>query len=333
MDWKSFSFRSSQVSNDWRAITGRNKIIEGADRVHREACKWQPTTPLLVASPGSLNFYSVIDVSAFSEAAFSSAKNKNAWAAVATLFVSAILFIDGKYGQSLPLAIAWLYLSAQYFFVTRKIEELSKEAKYFSWVFFNFRGYFFAAAGFCLFIGTAQWGLTWLYGGVDSTILHWGMVYRNWNDGEYWRALYGWIFHSGFVHWAINSVLLILSFPLVAATSKRKSILSLISGNIIGCIAAVLVANYFNPSHSSGYVGMSAGVLAVLGCGIGLSTKRHLPLGVFILFIGFSAICVGSGFFLGMSMPSNSAHVAGLTSGFLLGMFPTWRKKSGNRKR
>lgn len=171
-----------------------------------------------------------------------------------------------------------------------------------------------------------------LFGGstLDTNVLiRWGGAYVPYiEEGQYWRLFTAMFLHAGIRHLLNNMILLyVLGIALEPQLGRIKyTILYLVCG-LIGNI--VSYEYYLSQGNDTVSIGASGAIYAVMGALIwvvirnkgrvaGYSIQQMLLLLAFSLYFGFTSAGV-----------ANSAHLAGLVSGFLMAIL-LYRKK-GNQ--
>ncbi len=135
---------------------------------------------------------------------------------------------------------------------------------------------------------------------------------------EPWRLVTNAYLHGGFFHLLMNSVGLYFIGPYLEREigSLRFLLLYLVTA-ICGSTAAIILGDAF-----SNLVGGSGALFGMLGCIVALSMRRGRNLLDFLNNPGSRRILllIGANLFIGWAIPqiSNSAHIGGLISGFVL---------------
>lgn len=163
----------------------------------------------------------------------------------------------------------------------------------------------------------------WMTGAVwdDQKLVGMGAIVPYvWSEGQYWRLLAAMFLHAGVLHWAANSWALYQLGALYEAMfgSARFGIVYFVSG-LTASIASSL-------SVRGASVGASGAVLGILGAFIFSIRRspqwRHEPWTKSL--ISQLLFWAGLNLVLGFSVEfiDNTAHIAGLTTGLLLGFIP-----------
>jgi rhomboid protease GluP len=174
-----------------------------------------------------------------------------------------------------------------------------------------------------LIIITAVMGYEWFIGAFqnDAILVQLGAIIPElWQRHEYWRLLTAMFLHANLLHWAANSWALFQLGSLyeVMFGSARFAAFYFITG------ICASIASSLNPNHFS--VGASGAILGILG-GFIFSIRRspqwrHEPWtrGLMQQLVFWALLNVGLGFTI--KQIDNTAHIAGLISGLLLGLIP-----------
>lgn len=174
-----------------------------------------------------------------------------------------------------------------------------------------------------LIIITIVFGVEWMKGAPDNedVLITMGAIMPGMmHAGEYWRALTGMFLHANLLHWAANSWALFQLGSLyeVMFGSRRFAAIYFTTG-IIASIASSMVST--GPA-----VGASGAILGILGAFF-FSIKRSPVwrherwtkslLNQLLFWAGLNLV-------LGFEVKNidNTAHIAGLLSGVLLGFIP-----------
>ncbi len=143
-----------------------------------------------------------------------------------------------------------------------------------------------------------------------------GMLQR----GEYWRIFAAMFLHGNFLHWLANSWALYQLGMLyeVMFGSKRFALIYFVTG-----ASASIASSLFTQGAS---VGASGAILGILGAFIFSIRRsplwRHEPWtkGLVSQLVFWAVVNIALGF--SVKYIDNVAHIAGLTSGLLLGLIP-----------
>ncbi|MBM7073180.1 rhomboid family intramembrane serine protease [Shewanella sp. 202IG2-18] len=158
-------------------------------------------------------------------------------------------------------------------------------------------------------------------GTLEIVMIEYGIVYQKINEGEKWRLLIGFLFHSSISHWLINIALLI-GF---CALARPYSITYIFIVFFVGCILSSVGAYFlyiFGFSNNDGFLGVSGGVMAIAGAVIVATTisfKNYFPKYFYISFISFVSSIIFIDFITTTFMTSFS-HLVGFLSGILISL-------------
>ncbi len=174
-----------------------------------------------------------------------------------------------------------------------------------------------------LIIITIVFGVEWMKGAVDNedVLITMGAIMPGMiRAGEYWRALTGMFLHANLLHWAANSwALFQLGSLYEVMFGSRRFLAIYFTTGIIASVASSMVSN--GPA-----VGASGAILGILGAFF-FSIKRSPVwrherwtkslLNQLLFWAGLNLV-------LGFEVKNidNTAHIAGLVSGLLLGFIP-----------
>ncbi len=285
MNWKTVKLIGNDISDEWRAAYSRGKLFIGKVAVDALIEKWQVMRPLVVSMPGSREYLPVLEVQEYRDKAFERAKRSQRLMLLITAFylLLAIIYWYIKGGEKSITIIFVIFLFALYFIldyqlVVRHFERLKERASFIVFVYLYGKKYALEWAGFAVVIGCIQYVMQWHYGGFESMMYTWGLVYESVNKGEWWRFVTGPFFHSGLSHWILNTATLILFAPVVGVISRLDGIIVFVLGNIGGFVAAWL-QNITGFSESDAIVGISGGISAMIGWLVAVSVvyKKDLP--------------------------------------------------------
>src|SRR5687768_6612664 len=164
--------------------------------------------------------------------------------------------------------------------------------------------------------------IIWIAELADPTILDRGAIVPHlWAAGEYRRIFTAMFLHAGWLHWAANSWTLYQLGMLYEAMfgSKRFAIVYFVSGGVASIASSLRV--------ETASVGASGAILGILGAfffSIRRSPQwRHQPWtkGLISQLMFWAFLNIAIGFSPGLPI-DNTAHIAGLVAGILLGLIP-----------
>lgn len=161
-----------------------------------------------------------------------------------------------------------------------------------------------------------------------NVLIRWGGAYVPYiHDGQYWRLFTAMFLHSGIRHLLNNMILLyVLGIALEPQLGRIKYTILYLGCGLIGNL--VSYEYYLSQGDATVSIGASGAIYAVMGALIwvvirnkgrvaGYSIQQMLLLLAFSLYFGFTSAGV-----------ANSAHVAGLISGFLAAILLYRKPKS-----
>src|SRR3954471_19734177 len=170
---------------------------------------------------------------------------------------------------------------------------------------------------------TAVMGYEWFIGAFqnDAILVQLGAIIPElWQRHEYWRLVAAMFLHANLLHWAAHSWALFQLGSLyeVMFGSVRFATIYFVTG------LCASIASSLNPNHFS--VGASGAILGILGAFIFSIRRspqwRHEPWtrGLTQQLVFWAAVNIVLGF--SIRQIDNTAHIAGLISGLLLGLIP-----------
>jgi len=174
-----------------------------------------------------------------------------------------------------------------------------------------------------LLIITAISAYEWYIGAFDNDVLLVQMgaiIPELWRQHEYWRLVTAMFLHANLLHWAANSWALFQLGSLyeVMFGSARFATFYFVTG------LCASIASSLNPNHYS--VGASGAILGILGAFI-FSIRRspqwrheRWTRGLTQQLVFWALVNIVLGF--SIKQIDNTAHIAGLVSGLLLGLIP-----------
>jgi membrane associated rhomboid family serine protease len=185
------------------------------------------------------------------------------------------------------------------------------------WVAEKGRVYACAWAGVMLVAGISQIYGESLAGGRDALVLGVGVVHRLVLQGELWRLVVGPFLHASFLHWLGNFVMLTFVGAIAGALLGRASALVFLLGSSCGALAGTACSVF---THADAYVGVSAGIFALMGWCAGAAFRRPC---LFPIAFRWTASCFAllsvAAAWLTNPNASNIGHVAGALFGLLGG--------------
>ncbi len=329
MHWKNIHSIDHEISEYWRARKGTGQIIIGNEKVDEMVSKWQVINPLLVSEPGSNLFHPVLGSSHFKIKAFNSAKRLQLFSILYSVFFLLLLFIlylispnEKIFTLIVVMPILLLYLIIEHRLVVSHIDRLFERASFVIWVYKEGKIDFIIWITVLFLLIASQYVIHFLTGGFEEAIYKAGLIFNNVNNGEWWRLITGPYFHNGLPHWIINMAMLLIIGPIIGTISRIRGLQVFIIGNIICAISALLYANFGFSVYDS-YMGVSGGILAMMGwlSGFSLTHKKSVPNMFFISIFTFSLLNIVLAWLM-IPNSSNVSHITGFIFGFIWAIIP-----------
>ena len=146
--------------------------------------------------------------------------------------------------------------------------------------------------------------------------------------GEYWRLIAATFLHYGMAHLLVNIYALYILGPPLEATlgTLRFTLCYFLSA--LGSSLGVVALCRFGLMETGSLVGASGAVMGIVGAWAGfLAMHRHVPMARRRLLNVALIVVVQTLFDLYFPQVSLSAHICGLTSGFILGLLLAPRRE------
>lgn len=155
-------------------------------------------------------------------------------------------------------------------------------------------------------------------GSLETVMLKLGIVYEKVNQGEFWRFLIGFLFHSGFSHWLVNTFFLIGFTVLARPYNSLQLFMFFISGCITSSIGAFILFS-LGFSENDGFLGISGGTSALAGAVLmaSINCSACFPKYFYISFLAFITSLTLLDFITATNMTALS-HLVGFLVGGLL---------------
>lgn len=172
-----------------------------------------------------------------------------------------------------------------------------------------------------LVMALAGFGIISFHG---DDLLNWGANYRPYTiEGQWWRLLTNTFLHGGLIHLIANMYgLLFVGIFLEPILGRTRYLVVYITTGILASIASIW---WYEATVS---VGASGAIFGLYGFFIALLLLKVFPPDFSKVFLVSSSIFVGFNLLMGFTGEiDNAAHIGGLLSGFILGVF-----LSGNLK-
>lgn len=325
MDWRTSQIDMPSTRKGWQCRRNKRRIISGQEAIAAEVARWHALDPLVISEPGSNRFVPVLDLNQYQRVAHMSAVRRQLLSMLIALIV-ALVFAGIWFVEHRDEAITFvqvflalgLFLTLDYWLVIRRLAALKERASFVVWIYQHGRMEVLFCTGLMALTGILQLILQYQFGGFEPMMRHYGVVFENVENGEWWRFLVGPYFHASVAHWIANAAILIFIGPIIGALSRYHGLLTFVLGSTLGAIASFASAEFTNYDS---YVGVSGGIFAMMGwcAGFGMSNPKRLP-AKFAFTIATFAIVNGILSALMIPDSSTSAHVVTLITGFLLGM-------------
>jgi membrane associated rhomboid family serine protease len=229
---------------------------------------------------------------------------------------------DGKQCALVFLGLA-AFLLFDYWMVYRQLTALAERSLFALWVRDRTKKDLALWSALMLGAGTIQTLAQYTLGGLAPLVEKYGASFQALEHGEYWRLVTGPFIHLNFAHWATNSALLLI-FAMVAGTISRvNGVAVFLAGSALGALTTWATSS----EVFSCYVGVSAGVMAILGFCAGAALRHP---GLFPIRFGWSLTAFG---LMNLFLPwaysadaANAAHGAGLGFGIVWGLIHVQRR-------
>lgn len=300
-------------------------MIRGKAAVDAAVAKWNLLDPLMVSPPGSARFLPVLHVEEYRQRAHRSLLRKHLASIALFVVLAAVLVVSGQIGErdAATRAGAMAFVIAAFFgadyLVLRRIDALSERALFMLWVCRV--GALHALAWSCvmLVVGGLQVYAEARLGGHEALLYAYGAVRQLVGD-EPWRVIVGPFLHGNLAHWLGNFAMLAVASAIVGPLmSAGRAVALFVCGSSFGALVSFSIEA---TSPNAAYVGISAGIFALLGWCAGAAVRRpaSFPRGFIVPAVGFAALDVVLAA-LAAPAASNAGHVAGLVLGLLWGAF------------
>jgi membrane associated rhomboid family serine protease len=152
--------------------------------------------------------------------------------------------------------------------------------------------------------------------GID--LLHWGANYRpSIANGQWWRLLTSIFLHGGLMHLAANMLgLLFVGIFLEPLLGKTKYAAIYVGTGIIASATSIW---WYTATIS---VGASGAIFGLYGLFLALMLLKVFPKDFSKIFLVSTSVFVGYNLLMGFAGGiDNAAHMGGLISGFIIGLF------------
>ena len=335
MEWKDLERLPTAGGDTWQARRIGGRLIRGQLAVEAAVAKWHPLDPLMVSPPGSPRYLPVLHVEALRQRVHAALRRRHIAAIIALLVTAAILVASGYFaGRASALragAMAFAlvaFLLLDYHVAVRRIDALAERALFAIWVCRSGVRHALAWAAALIVIGALQRYAEGQYGGTEALLIELGAV-RELVGREPWRVVIGPWLHGSAAHWLANFAMLSFASLLVGPLLRAaRAAALLIGGSTFGALVSLAIEA---TSPSDVYLGISAGIFALLGWCAGAAMRRpaSFPQGFAVSVAGFALLNIAIAA-LAAPTASNAGHAAGLGLGVLVGLaFPPSCRRAG----
>jgi len=327
MDWRDLERLPLATEDAWEARRPGGRVIRGKAAVDAAVAKWNLLDPLMVSPPGSARFLPVMHVGEYRRGAHRALLRKYAVSIGVLLAAAALLAVSGYVGdrpkaiRAGAMAFAVALFAAADCVIVRRIDALAERALFFLWIYRNGAAHALAWSGGMLVAGAVQVFAEARLGGHVPLLAAAGTV-RGLVAEEPWRVLVGPLLHGSLAHWLTNLAMLAAASAIVGPLLRPAQALALfLGGSTVGALACLAVEA---TSPGEAYVGVSAGIFALLGWCAAAAVRRpaHFPQRFAVTAASFALLNVAAAPLASPSV-SNAGHVAGLALGLLAALvFP-----------
>lgn len=322
MDWRDLDRLPQATENAWEARRPGGRVIRGKAAVDAAVARWNLLDPLMVSPPGSPRFLPILHVDEYRRRAHRTLVRKYTASIGVLLAVAALLAVSGFVGDrpkairagAMAFALA-LFTAADYQLIVRRIEALAERALFFLWIYRRGAAHALAWSAGMLAAGAVQLYAEARLGGRSSLLAAVGTVHALVVE-EPWRVLVGPFLHGSLAHWLTNLAMLAAASAITGPLLRPLRTLALfIGGSSVGALACLALEA---TSPSDAYVGVSAGIFALLGWCTGAAIRRpaHFPVHFAVTAGSFALLNVAAAP-LASPTVSNAGHVAGLAFGLV----------------
>ncbi len=325
MEWKDLERLPPAAGDDWQARRVGGRLIRGLAAVEAAVAKWHPLDPLMVSPPGSERFLPVLQIAALRLQAHAALRRKHIMSIIVLLAVAVLLVVSGYLAGresalragAMAFAVA-AFVTVDYHVVVRRIDALAERAQFALWVCRAGVRHALVWAAVMLVVGGLQLYAEARFGGTEALLLELGAVRERVGD-EPWRVMVGPWLHGSGTHWFANFAMLSFAALLAGPLLRAPATAALLIGS--SCLSALVSLALEATSPSAVYLGISAGILALLGWCAGAALRRpaSFPRGFAVTVAGFALLNV---LIAALAVPSasNFGHAAGLGLGVLVGV-------------
>lgn len=326
MDWRDLN-RFPLASGQWQGIRPPSKRRhEGEVHVAKMLRRWHPFDPLIVATPTSYRFAPPVCLPDIAHRVHRTALIQARFL-VFLLFAFIILLATAwllgigntaKVSRLLGATSAcMLYVVVDYLLFLRHLPRARERALFVNFVYQHTHGVMLPLISLLLIGGLLQSLLQPMAGGLEPFVRRYGILFSSAMAGEYWRYVIGSFIHSGPAHWLTNFATLTVVAGIAGAIGRQTLVYHF--GYLI--VTALAVNLLPAGSRPEALVGVSGAIFGLFGwiIGIAYSNQTRFPQYFFVLIALFALLSVGLALLLAPKA-SNTAHLAGLLAGFIVGM-------------
>ncbi|HEU4619125.1 MAG TPA: rhomboid family intramembrane serine protease, partial [Gammaproteobacteria bacterium] len=278
MDWRNLERFPEAMGEAWQARRGRSRIIGDKGSIDAAVSRWTLLDPLLISRPGARRFLPVLAIEEYREAVQRSLKRRQLMMIAVLSLLACGLALSGwaaDRASAFRAALASLAIAGfgtlEYQLVIKRPDVLFDRALLTLWVVDRGRTYALGWTAMMLVAGALQLGGEHIVGGHERLVLAIGAVNARVLDGEVWRLVVGPFLHAGPAHWFGNLAFLVFSGAVAGALLGRASVALFVGASALGALVSTLLSD---PSRLESYVGVSAGIFALLGWCAGAAMRR-----------------------------------------------------------
>jgi membrane associated rhomboid family serine protease len=322
IDWRNLDLLPSGVAGEWVGRRPYRRDIRGKAAVERVVAHWTPIDPLIISEPDSMRFAPVLSIDRYRKKVHQKIIRKQI--VILLVFLGVVCMIGLSWfvkprPQALMATLAalsmFLFWAIDYWLVIRNIDALFERALFSYWILKTGLFDFVIWVGIMLASASAQLGGQKILGGLDPLLLKYGLVYDYVKKGQLWRLFIGPFFHASIAHWGANLSILMFLGPIASWISRRSAFCVFICGSAIGAITSMI------NQQTDAYVGVSAGIFAMMGycSGVAFKYPQKFPLRFAYTAITFSLLSLVLPWLLDPNL-NGIAHLSGLVFGICYGL-------------
>lgn len=329
MEWRDLERLPHATPQSWEARRIGGRVIQGKAAIEAAVAKWHLLDPLMVSPPGHGRFLPVLHVEELRWRAHRALIRRHALSIAVLLAAAALLVVSGYVAGResavragmMALALA-AFVAADHHLVVRRIDALAERALFALWVCRAGARHALAWSAALLVVGALQLYAEARLGGHEALLAAYGAV-RGLMVAEPWRIVVGPLLHGSLPHWLTNFAMLAVAAAITGPLlGGVRAAAVLLCGSCCGAVASFA---FEATSPWDVYVGISAGIFALLGWCAGAALRRptQFPSGFAVTAASFALLNVALAW-IAAPAASNAGHVAGTAFGFLAGVcFPS----------